>query len=95
MSFIHLEKSILTFHFKEILEDRGQVNPLALLGLGALIVGSKLATQPSPGRSLYGTTAIPLRQWVATAQKRELTQQLHTLVHPSRAAEPSSFPFQP
>ena len=46
MSFIHLDKSIITFHFKEILEDGHLGGPLTLVGLGALLLGPKLLSQP-------------------------------------------------
>jgi hypothetical protein len=64
MSFIHFDKSIVTFHFKEILEDGSLGNPLALLGLGALVVGPKLLSHRSrsnsPNRPHMGLAA-----WVA------------------------------
>ncbi|MBE9143032.1 hypothetical protein [Planktothrix mougeotii] len=84
MSLIHLEKSILSFHLKEILED-GQVNhPLTWLGLGVLIFGPKLlptfvkGSQPvnpklvNQTKSTSGYTQISLSQWIAVARKREL-----------------------
>ena len=84
MSLIHLEKSILTFHLKEILED-GQVNhPLTWLGLSVLIFGPKLLptfakrSQPvtqklvTQTKSTSGYTQISLSQWIAVARKREL-----------------------
>ncbi|WP_416668632.1 hypothetical protein [Egbenema bharatensis] len=39
MSLIHLEKSVLTFHFKEILEDGHGNHPLTWLGLSVLMLG--------------------------------------------------------
>ena len=86
MSFIHLEKSIVTFHFKEILEDGHLGGPLTLFGLGALIIGPKLLAKGStPQRSLVrkrGISSSPYRphvslsEWVAThaAQQRTSSQ---------------------
>jgi hypothetical protein len=78
MSFIHFDKSIVTFHFKEILEDGSLGNPLALLGLGALVLGPKLlSTRPgslqrsgSPNRPHMGLAA-----WVA--MQAEQTNRSH------------------
>ncbi|MEM1240897.1 MAG: hypothetical protein AAGI45_13735, partial [Cyanobacteria bacterium P01_H01_bin.26] len=42
MSLIHLEKSVLNFHFRELLEDGHGGNHLALVGLGAVLLGPKL-----------------------------------------------------
>jgi hypothetical protein len=39
MSLVHLHKSVLTFHIKEILEDPNG-HDSALLGLGAIAVGT-------------------------------------------------------
>jgi hypothetical protein len=85
MSLIHLEKSVLTLHFKEILEDGHVGSPLALVGLSALIVAPKLLsnlTKPprraqrapfqsgSPYRPYMGLSA-----WVAAAQKQQAPKQ--------------------
>lgn len=87
MSLIHLEKSVLTFHLKEILEDGHGNHPLTWLGLGLLIFGPKLipaAAKDSQSRqnlllrsrqSRY--TPMSLSQWIAEAQQRELTNQLN------------------
>lgn len=40
MSLIHWDKSVLSFHLKEMLEDNKGNEPIALLGLGAIAVGS-------------------------------------------------------
>ena len=42
MSLIHLEKSVVSFHFRELLEDGHAGNQLALLGLGVVFLGPKL-----------------------------------------------------
>ncbi|HHP7229650.1 MAG TPA: hypothetical protein ACFCUY_02175 [Xenococcaceae cyanobacterium] len=42
MSLIHWDKSILSFHLKEIVEDGHGSNPLALAGLSAIAVTSLL-----------------------------------------------------
>lgn len=70
MSLIHLEKSVLTFHLKEILED-GQVNhPLTWLGLGLVILAPKLL--PTLTKKSHPVTSMSLSQWIAEAKKREL-----------------------
>ncbi|WP_026080004.1 hypothetical protein [Spirulina subsalsa] len=40
MSLIHWDKSVLTFHLREMIEDRQTGSPTALLGLGALVAGT-------------------------------------------------------
>jgi hypothetical protein len=40
MSLIHWDKSVFAFHLQEILEDHHKGDPSALVGLGAIIVGS-------------------------------------------------------
>ncbi|MEM7062569.1 MAG: hypothetical protein AAF572_05325 [Cyanobacteria bacterium P01_B01_bin.77] len=42
MSLLHLEKSVLRFHFRELLEDGHGGNHLALVGLGVVLLGPKL-----------------------------------------------------
>ncbi|OAB57624.1 hypothetical protein AY600_12350 [Phormidium willei BDU 130791] len=84
MSLIHLEKSVLTFHFKEILESGDNSHPLTWLGLGVLLFGSPLLpllSQPrrdqptQSGRRVQGE--IPLSEWIAQAQQRsQLTRNL-------------------
>jgi hypothetical protein len=63
MSFIHLDKSIVTFHFKEILEDGHLGSPLTLIGLGALLLSTKLSASASRSSSPY-PSGISLSQWV-------------------------------
>jgi hypothetical protein len=93
MSLIHLEKSVLSFHIKEILEDGHGNHPLTWLGLGILIFGPKLlptvtkASRPatqnllkakySPG---LGHAPMSLSQWIAEAQKRELETQMYAAI---------------
>ena len=40
MSLIHWDKSVLSFHLKEIIEDGHGNNPVALAGLSAIAVSS-------------------------------------------------------
>ncbi len=42
MSLIHWDKSVLSFHLKEIIEDGHGGHPLALAGLSAIAVSSLL-----------------------------------------------------
>ncbi len=42
MSLIHWDKSVLSFHLKEIIEDGHGGHPLALAGLSAIVVSSLL-----------------------------------------------------
>jgi hypothetical protein len=82
MSLIHLDKSVLTFHFKEILEDGHFGGPLTLVSLGALLVGPKLlsnlvstpATTPAlvPSSSPY-RPGMSLSAWVAQQQQASST----------------------
>jgi hypothetical protein len=77
MSLIHLDKSVLTFHFKEILEDGHFGGPLTLVSLGALLVGPKLlsnlvsapaTTQPLVPSSSPYRPGMGLSAWVAQQQ---------------------------
>lgn len=90
MSLIHLEKSVLTFHLKEILEDGHGNHPLTWVGLVILIFGPKLLpsivqTSRPLRKSLTqakhsGHTQITLSQWVAAAKQRELATQLYPAI---------------
>jgi len=83
MSLVHLEKSVLTFHFREILEGGHGNHPLVWVGLGVLVLGPKLlpslsktsqpATQVKKALPPSRRTEIPLSQWVAEAKKREMS----------------------
>ncbi len=42
MSLIHWDKSVLSFHLKEIVEDGNGNNPVALVGLSAIAASSLL-----------------------------------------------------
>lgn len=42
MSLIHWDRSVLSLHLKEIIEDGHGVNPVALAGLSAIAVSSLL-----------------------------------------------------
>lgn len=81
MSLIHLDKSVVTFHFKEILEDGHVGGPLTMLGLGVLLFGPKLLSnmvetlhQPSQRRLKSQSPYRPhisLTEWVAQAQQQQ------------------------
>jgi hypothetical protein len=64
MSFIHLDKSVLTFHFKEILEDGHLGGPLTLVSLGALLIGPKLAAKAQSESASPYRPGVSLSQWV-------------------------------
>lgn len=40
MSLIHWDKSVLTFHLKEIIEDHQNGDSKAVMGLGAILLGT-------------------------------------------------------
>lgn len=97
MSLIHLDKSVLTFHFKEILEDGHLGGPLTLVSLSALIFGPKLlsslASRPSSSTTLVPvkTTSpyrphISLADWVAHAKKQQELSTTNTEHHSSASA---------
>jgi len=80
MSLVHLEKSVLTFHFKEILEGEHKSHPLTWLGLGVLVLGPQLVPklrQAASARRQSGTQppiaakGMTLSQWIAEAEQRE------------------------
>ena len=82
MSLVHLDKSVITFHFKEILEDGHLGGPLVLVSLSALIFGPKLisslantpssSTNPAPVKSKSPFRPhMSLADWVAHAKKQQ------------------------
>jgi len=68
MSFIHLDKSVITFHFKEILEDGHLGGPLTLMSLGALLLGPKLLSQPQSRSNSPYRPGVSLSEWVKQQQ---------------------------
>ncbi|MGK7942857.1 MAG: hypothetical protein AB4058_00125 [Microcystaceae cyanobacterium] len=40
MSLVHWNRSVLSFHLKEIIEDHNAGNSTALVGLGAILLGT-------------------------------------------------------
>jgi hypothetical protein len=40
MSIIHWDKSVLTLHLKEVLEDHHRGDSTALIGVGAILIGA-------------------------------------------------------
>ncbi|MBE9174941.1 hypothetical protein IQ225_05865 [Synechocystis salina LEGE 06155] len=40
MSLIHWDKSVLTLHLREVMEDHQRGNSTALVGLGAVLIGA-------------------------------------------------------
>jgi hypothetical protein len=93
MSLIHLEKSVLTFHLKEILEDGHVSHPLTWLSLGLLIFGPKLlpgGVQPQPTTKILnakrsGYAQVSLSQWIAEAKQRELQSQVYAAIRAQTA----------
>lgn len=89
MSLIHLEKSVLTFHFKEMIEDGHGNHPLTWVSLGVLVFGPKLLpavakisqtkiqTVSKPRLSSSPRREIPLSQWIAEARERELPNSIY------------------
>lgn len=80
MTLIHIHKSVVTFHFKEILEDGHLGGPLTLVGLGALLVGPKLLSSLTSTASANPTQTkatssyrpgISLSEWVANAKQQQ------------------------
>lgn len=81
MAPVHYDKSILTFHFKEILEDGRVGHPLTLLGLSAILFGPTIlpdlarATKPV-AKTLVKATLAPtpsglrLSDWVSALAKQ-------------------------
>ena len=43
MSLVHLRKSVLTLHLREMVEDGQTNNQLAILGVGAILLGPLVA----------------------------------------------------
>jgi hypothetical protein len=68
MSFIHLDKSVITFHFKEILEDGHLGGPLTLMSLGALLFGPKLLSQSQKQPTSPYRPGVSLSEWVKQQQ---------------------------
>ena len=85
MTLIHIHKSVVTFHFKEILEDGHLGGPLTLVGLGALLVGPKLLSSLTSTASANPTQTkatssyrpgISLSEWVANAKQEQANQSV-------------------
>jgi hypothetical protein len=68
MSFIHLDKSVITFHVKEILEDGHLGGPLTLVGLGALLLGPKLLIKAQRQSTSPYRPGVSLSEWVKQQQ---------------------------
>ncbi len=84
MSLIHLEKSVLSFHLREILEEGHVSHPLTWVGIGVLIFAPKFLSTLSDSHSgatpqtkaiRSTSTPLTLSQWVAQAKHRELEAQ--------------------
>ena len=81
MSLIHLEKSVVSFHMRELLEDGHRGNQLALLGLGAVLLGPKLlptiarASRPVAKRLAKSSRSyrpqMTLTDWVHQARQTQ------------------------
>lgn len=81
MSLLHFDKSVLTFHFKEILDDGHIGGPFTLIGLSALIFGPKLlstlakASSPATKTQVKSSSLyrpyMSLSEWVANAKKQQ------------------------
>ena len=53
MSLVHLKKSVMTLHLREIVEDGTGTNKAALVGLGAILLGPLvLPTVAKGGRAV-------------------------------------------
>ncbi|MEO0350627.1 MAG: hypothetical protein AAF282_11335 [Cyanobacteria bacterium P01_A01_bin.15] len=80
MSLIHLERSVLNFHFRELLEDGHGGNHLALVGLGAVLLGPKLlptiakVSKPVAKKLLKSSYSyrpqMTLSEWVTQSKQR-------------------------
>ncbi|MCU0547513.1 MAG: hypothetical protein MUE44_36025 [Oscillatoriaceae cyanobacterium Prado104] len=89
MSLIHLEKSVLTFHLKEIIEDGHGNHPLTWLSLGLVILAPKLLPAvaknsqpiaknlPKSKGIASRNTPISLSQWIAEAENRGVKNELN------------------
>jgi hypothetical protein len=81
MSLIHLDKSVVSLHVKEILEDGHLGGPLTLMSLSALFFGPKLlsnltvaprrVTQRSTSANSPYRPCMSLSAWVAHVQKQQ------------------------
>ncbi|MDV3351183.1 hypothetical protein QGP82_20930 [Leptothoe sp. LEGE 181152] len=84
MSLIHLEKSVITFHFRELLEDGHAGNQLSLLGLGVVLLGPKLlpaiakASRPVAKQLVKSSYSyrpkITLSEWVNQSRRTSVQQ---------------------
>lgn len=76
MSLIHWDKSVLSFHLKEIVEDGHGGHPLALAGLSAIALGSLLV----PAVTKLG------RPWIKAAIKNSLSLYPETKSLPANSS---------
>ena len=85
MSLIHLEKSVVRFHLRELLEDGHAGKQLALLGLGVVLLGPKLlptiakASRPVAKQLVKSSHSyrpqVTLSEWVNQSRQAERTAQ--------------------
>ena len=85
MSLIHLEKSVVRFHLRELLEDGHAGNQLALLGLGVVLLGPKLlptiakASRPVTKQLVKSSHSyrpqVTLSEWVNQSRQAERAAQ--------------------
>lgn len=70
MSIIHWDKSVLTFHAKEILEDHERGDRTAIFGLGAILIG----TVALPALAKWGKPVV--KSVIKTAINMNASKQL-------------------
>ena len=67
MSLIHWDKSVLSFHLKEIIEDHKAGDQTALLGIGAIFLG----TVAVPVATKFGRPILKaiIKSWLSIYQE--------------------------
>ncbi|MEM9805770.1 MAG: hypothetical protein AAF959_10865 [Cyanobacteria bacterium P01_D01_bin.56] len=87
MSLIHLEKSVVSFHFRELLEDGHTSHQLALVGLGMMLLGPKLlpaiakASRPMAKQLVKSSYSyrpqLTLNEWVKQSRQVQSVTSEH------------------
>ncbi len=88
MSLIHWDKSVLSFHLKEIIEDHESGDQQALVGLGAILAGTiVIPTMATMGRPVLKAV---IKSWLSLTDVDEVNTKITSNNQPNLQDTPSS-----